>query len=183
MTDKPLQENDRNPLTDAETVVPSKTRRKQEAEKIKQLAMRLLDLSPSGLSRVPLDDSLRDEIREAGKMRSHGARKRQMLFIAKLLRRTDTTLVMEALDAMENDGRQATARQHRVEAWRDYLLDKGDEGLSQLLSDRHDVDIPALRALIRNARREEAASRPPASRRALFRLLRLMDENSPLPAQ
>jgi ribosome-associated protein len=183
MTDKPLQENDLNPSTDAETVIPSKTRRKQEAEKIKHLAMRLLDLSPSGLSRVPLDDSLRDEIREAGKMRSHGARKRQLLFIAKLLRRTDTTLVMEALDAMENDGRQATARQHRVEAWRDYLLDKGDEGLSRLLSDRHDVDIPALRALIRNARREEAGSRPPASRRALFRLLRLMDENSPLPAQ
>jgi len=38
-----------------------------------------------------------------------------------------------------------------------------------------------MRQLIRNAQREAAKGKPPSSSRALFRLLRDMDENDPLP--
>jgi ribosome-associated protein len=166
---------------DATDLLPSKTKRKQEADRIKTLAKTLLALSASKLQRIPLDPDMREELMDARKIRSNVARKRQMQFVAKLLRRTDTTPVLDALDAMENEGRLLTARHHRAEMWRDHLLATGDEGLSQLLTARHDVDIPAVRTLLRNAQREAAKGKPTTSSRTLFRLLRDLDENDPLP--
>lgn len=166
---------------DATDEPPSKTKRKHEADRIKTLTKTLLAMSASKLNRIPLDPDVREELMDARKIRSNVARKRQMQFVAKLLRRTDTTPVFDALDAMENEGRLLTARHHRAEAWRDHLLATGDKGLSQLLTERHDVDVPAVRALLRNAQREAAKGKPPASSRTLFRMLRDLDENQTLP--
>ena len=77
--------------------------------------------------------------------------------------------------------RQLTARQHRVENWRDFLLISGDTALGKLLQQRREADGQAIRQLIRNAQREVSRGKPPASSRALFRLLRVMDEDTPLP--
>ncbi len=74
-----------------------------------------------------------------------------------------------------------TARQHRSEAWRDFLLKSGDTALEQLLVQRRDADAQAIRQLIRNTHNEARREKPPASARALFRLLRDMDEKAPLP--
>ena len=68
-----------------------------------------------------------------------------------------------------------------MENWRDFLLESGDAALGKLLQQRHEADGQAIRQLIRNAQRESSKDKPPASARALFRLLRNMDENKPLP--
>lgn len=44
-----------------------------------------------------------------------------------------------------------------------------------------DLDGQALRQLLRNAQRERKAGKAPASARKLFRMLRALDEVSPLP--
>ena len=64
---------------------------------------------------------------------------------------------------------------HAIERWRVRLLD--DEGaLAEFLRDRPGADAQRLRTLIRNARTERDAGRPPKSYRELFRLLRDMIE-------
>jgi ribosome-associated protein len=50
-----------------------------------------------------------------------------------------------------------------------------------LLDARRDIDAQSLRQLVRNAGREAAAGKPPASARKLFRLLRDSDERDALP--
>jgi ribosome-associated protein len=130
---------------------------------------------------MPLEEPIREAVEEARQIRSNVARKRQLQFIAKLLRRTDTTVIFESIEAFNNEARQLTARQHRCEAWRDFLLESGDTALGRLLERRLEVDTQSIRQLIRNALREAERGKPPAASRALFRLLRDMDKNAPLP--
>ncbi len=161
--------------------IVSKSQRKRDAQVLKSLASELIRMSSSQLAKVPLNATIREAVQAARQIRSHVAGKRQLQFIAKQLRRIDATPIRETIDSFRNKARQQTARQHRVENWRDFLLDSGDTALGSLLQQRHEADGQAIRQLTRNAQREAAKGKSPASSRALFRLLRDLDENEPLP--
>jgi len=173
--------NRRKEKVSAEPGVVSKSQRKRDAQELKSLAGQLIGLSKARLAQVPLEGPVREAVEEARQIRSHVARKRQLQFIAKLLRRTDATEIFESIESFNNEARQLTARQHRSEAWRDFLLESGDTALGQLLEKHHKADAQAIRQLLRNAHREAQKGKPPASLRALFRLLRDLDEMTPLP--
>jgi len=162
--------------------IPSKSQRRREALEVRSLAARLIGLRPALLAQVPLDERVSEAISEAQRIRSNVARKRQLQFVAKLLRNTDLEPIAQALQDFERTARQTSARQHRAEAWRDCLLAGGDPALGELLHQRHDSDAQLIRQLIRKARQEADRGRPPAAARALFRALREMDEREPLPA-
>lgn len=159
----------------------SRSQKKREAQDIKALASRLIALKPAKLAQVPLDEQLVDEIERARNIRSNVARKRQLQYVAKLLRRGDVTPLEEALASFDDAARQLTARQHRSEAWRDHLIEAGDPAVGELIEKRRDADAQAIRQLVRNARREAGRNKPPAAARSLFRLLRELDESEPLP--
>ena len=159
----------------------SKSQRRREALEVRSLASQLISLSPSRLAEVPLDERLRSEIERARSNKSNVARKRQLQYVAKLLRREQLDTVLDALDSFENEARQLTARQHRVEAWRDALIESGDAAAGALLDRRRDADGQAIRQLVRNARREAQNNKPPAAARSLFKLLRDLDQAEPLP--
>jgi ribosome-associated protein len=167
-------------FSDEPTVV-SKSQRRRDALEVKSLGANLIALPPARLAAIEMDEDLRAAITEAGRIRSNVARKRQLQYVAKLLRRVDTEPILRALDDMDNEARQLTARQHRSEAWRDRLLETGDAALAGLMRERTDTDAQAIRQLLRNARNEAARGKPPAAARALFRLLRDMDEAEALP--
>ncbi len=173
--------NGRKEKLSRETEFISKSQRKRDAQLLKSLASELIRLSPSQLARVPLDSTIREAVQEARQIRAHVAGKRQLQFIAKQLRRIDATPIRETIDSFQNQARQLTVRQHRVENWRDFLLESGDAALGKLLQQRREADGQAIRQLIRNAQREASREKPPVSSRALFRLLRDMDENELLP--
>lgn len=162
--------------------ISSKSQRRREALAVKSLAARLIDLSPSLMAQVPLDESVRSAVSDAQRIRSNVARKRQLQFVAKLLRRTDLEPIVLALEDLEHLARRATARQHRAEAWRDRLLALGDPALGELMELHPDSDPQVIRQLVRKAQQESARGLPPAAARKLFRTLREMDESEPLPA-
>ena len=166
---------------DPASALTSKSQRRRDALEVKTLASRLIGLSPALLAQVPLDEPSRAAIGEARRIRSNVARKRQLQFVAKLLRRGNPDPIWEALEAIGADARQLSGRQHRAEAWRDRLVETGDSAISELARQRQDVDAQPLRQFIRKARQEADAGKPPAAARALFRLLREMDESEPLP--
>jgi len=165
----------------ADEPLVSKSQRRREALELKALASELTKLSPARLGRVPLDENVRAAIVETRQIRSHVARKRQLQYAAKLLRRIDPEPILQALEGFGGEARQLTGRQHRSEAWRDYLLERGDFAIGELMKQRADVDTQALRQLVRNAKKESERKKPPASARALFRTLRDMDEQEQLP--
>lgn len=159
----------------------SRSQQRREALEVKSLASRLIALPAARLARVPLDEQLRSEIEDARRMKSHGARKRQLQYVAKLMRRSDPEPILDTLESFENEARHLTARHHRSEAWRDFLLENGDRAVGSLLEKRRDADAQAIRQLLRNAAREASGNKPPAAARSLFKLLRELDEAEALP--
>jgi ribosome-associated protein len=157
----------------------SKSQLKRDAQAKKDLASELLELSKSQLGKVPLDEDIRLAIEQARAFRSHGARRRQLLYVAKLIRRIDPSPIIEALEGFHSEALALTGRHHRSEAW-DFLLHRG-YGAWSLLQQRTEADAQSLRQLTRNAAVELNAGKPPASARALFRVLRDMDLEQPLP--
>jgi ribosome-associated protein len=165
-----------------ETEEVSKSQLKREALSKRSLASELIALGNKQFADAPLDEDLRDEIRDARKITSHVARKRQLMYVGKKLRLLDTSEIEQYLENLKNNASQLTQKHHNAESWRDYLLANGDQGLAEFLHLRPDADRQALRQLIRNAGNEMKKGKPPTSARALFRMLREMDSPSPLPS-
>ena len=162
--------------------VPSKSQRKREVRVLFELARDMAAMSDRQLSSLPVEPDLRDAIVLARGIKSHVARKRQVQFIAKMMRKRDVQLIQEAIAAQELAARQLTGRHHRTEAWRDCLLSGGNDVLTELVKQRKTSDVQALRHLIRNARKEASLGKPSASARKLFKLLRDMESEQALPA-
>jgi len=167
---------------DDEELPPSKSQLKREAREKFDLGRELCELPEKVLLTLPLEDRVLQAVQFTRSVRSNVARKRELGFLAKLLRSADVAPVLEALEARQTAARSMNARHHRAEAWRDLLLAGGNTALELLLAQRQDVDVPALRQLVRNAQAEASRNKPPASARKLFRMLRDLDETSTLPA-
>lgn len=151
--------------------LPSKTRRKQEMHDLQALGEQLVEINNERLRQLTLTDNLLAAIIEAKRITTHGARRRQMQYIGKLMRTIDATPIQAKLDEWSGATRAQNAKFHQLERWRERLL-ADDLALSELARDHPIADIQKIRTLIRNARKEEAAGQPPKNSRALFRELR-----------
>lgn len=150
---------------------PSKSQRKRDMHALQDIGEQLVDLNKDRLNQLDLPENLRDAVVEARRIHAHGARRRQMQYIGKLMRTIDATPIQAKLDEWNGASREQNAKFHMLERWRDRLLAE-DEALSELARDCAAADIQKIRTLIRNARKEQAAGKPPKSSRALFVELR-----------
>lgn len=164
--------------TDEETgeyLAPSRSQQRREALDVLALAATLAELEPGRLAKLPVPEHLLPHIAETRRITSHIARKRQLAFLAKQMRREDEDVldaIRDALDAGGEAARQETALLHRAERWRERLLDAGDPALGELLAEFPQADRQKLRQLVRNALDERARNRPPRAFRELFREVR-----------
>ena len=149
----------------------SRTKKKQQVEELQKLGAALVELAPAQLAALPLPADLMGAVRDARRITSHEARRRQLQYIGKLMRKTDPEPVRAALAEVAGRSAAARARQKRLEHWRERLIGD-DDALTALAAEHPGADLQALRALIRNARKEIAESRPPRAQRELFRLIR-----------
>jgi len=160
----------------------SRSQNRREALEVLALGEKLVDLTAAQLARLPIPEDLLEHIEYSKRITSHGARKRQLAFLAKQMRREDdATLdaIRDALEANSETSKRAVALMHRIERWRERLLAEGDAALAELLDEYPGADRQELRTLVRNALAEKAKNKPPRAFRELYQVLRdLM-----LPAQ
>ncbi|WP_305804701.1 ribosome biogenesis factor YjgA [Stenotrophomonas sp. YIM B06876] len=153
----------------------SRSQNRREALEILALGEKLVELTPAQLSRLPIPEDLMPHIEYTKRITAHGARKRQLAFLAKQMRREeDDTLqaIRDALDANSETSRREVAILHRVEHWRERLMAEGDAALTALLDEHPDADRQQLRTLVRNAQAEKARNKPPRAFREIFQVLR-----------
>lgn len=156
--------------TDAE-LEPSKTRRKRDMHALQSLGERLATLNTQQLDQLALPEALLEAVKALQRIRERGALRRQRQFIGKLMRTIDVGPIKAKLDAWSGESRLETARLHAIEHWRERLL-ADDEALPEFIQAFPSCDVQVLRTTIRNARVEQAASKPPKHVRQLFRLVR-----------
>lgn len=158
---------------------PSRSQRRRDALAVFELGERLVALTDAQLAQLPLDQELRDEVEKTRRITQQIARKRQLQYLAKIMRRHEDELpaLRAALDHDRQLARRETAELHRLEEWRERLIDEGDEALGELLQRFPQADRQQLRRLARQARSERHENRPPHAFRELFRLLRELFDN------
>jgi len=81
---------------------PSKSARKREHQALQKLGEELITIRRSDLDSLPLDDTLRDAVREAGEIKAHGALRRQKQYIGKLMRNIDPEPIRAGLQKLRH---------------------------------------------------------------------------------
>lgn len=153
-------------------VVKSKSQLKREMHALQSLGEELVNLSKDQFEKITLPEELHDAVVEARNIHQHGAHKRQLQFIGKLMRGIDPEPIQEQLDTLKGQSAQAAHTLHSIEHWRDQLLENGDQVLENFVEQYPQTDRQHIRQLLRNAHKEIRANKPPKSTRALFRYLR-----------
>lgn len=153
---------------------PSRSQQRREALDVLALAKTLMELSEGALEQIPFSESLRQQVDFARSITAHIARKREMQFLAKHLRKAEDELpaIRKAVAANKLDKRRQSAALHRAEQWRDRLLAGQDDDLNAALDAFPSLDRQTLRQLVRQARQEAERGQPPAAARKVFKLLR-----------
>ncbi|WP_140718893.1 MULTISPECIES: ribosome biogenesis factor YjgA [Gammaproteobacteria] len=153
----------------------SRGQKRREALEVLALGEKLVALTPAQLARLPIPEDLLPHIAEAKRITSHIAHKRQLAYLAKQMRREDDEVleaIRDALDANSETSRREVAVMHRIEAWRERLIEEGDAALAALLDEYPAADRQHLRQLVRNAAEERARNKPPRAFREIYQVLR-----------
>lgn len=159
------------PESDAAPERISKSQHKRDMAALQSLGASLLDLPQAQVDALPISTELAAALREARRITSHEARRRQVQYIGKLMRAEDPAPIRAALAAAAGQSSAARARQRQLEQWRERLI-ADDAALTAFAIEHPAADLQVLRTLIRNARREIAGAHPPRAQRELFRLVR-----------
>lgn len=160
-----------------EFLSPSRSQNRREALETLALGEKLVSLTPAQLSKLPVPEALLPHIQECKRITAHVAHKRQLAFLAKQMRREDEAAMDALRDALDENGetaRREIAAMHRIEHWRDRLLDDGDAALAELIGEYPSADRQRLRQLVRNTLEERKRNKPPHSFRELYRELRAL---------
>lgn len=158
-----------------ETELPSRSQRRREALDTLALAEQLVTLTPARISTLELPEEVRAEIKHIRGITARSARKRQLAYLAKLMRRHDDDAFATARAVLGNDRqhqREEAAVFQRAELLREQLLGDDKEVLTAFIDQHPHVDRQRLSALVRQARAERKRDKPPRAARELFRLLR-----------
>lgn len=158
-------------MADNDDAPVSKSQRKRDALALQALADELVRLPPSQLDGMPLPAELREAVSSTRAL-ARGAYRRQLRYLGRLLRETDAEPIKRAVESFRQASHEDKARLTRLERWRERLMEEGDPAVAELLDTYPGADTQQLRQLVRNARKERAAGRPPRSFRQLFRFLR-----------
>jgi ribosome-associated protein len=141
--------------------VPSRSDLKKESEALQKLGADLLTLRSDLFNKLELSDKLVEAMQEAKRITNFEGKRRQMQFVGKLMRLLDESVIeaaRQALDEQRNGSARETLALHQVETWRDRLIAE-DDALTEWLSLHADTDVQALRALIRQARKDVASQK------------------------
>ncbi len=154
-------------MQDSVPLEDSKSKRKRQMIALQKLGELLVELPAAQLSQIPLDNVLKEAIIAARSFPSHGAKRRQLQYIGRLMREIeDISPIQSALDKFALKSQQSKAQFHKIERWRDKLIAEDDAALQEFLSQFPDADRQQLRQLIRNAKKQEQPNKD------LFRFLK-----------
>lgn len=150
----------------------SKSEMKREMERLLKLGEQLSELPASLWEIFGLSDTLIAALEESKRIKQHGAKKRHLHYIGKLMREEDKDAIQHQLDLLDPSSEAYGRRQRQMEMWRTRLL-QDDQSLQEFIEQHPDVDRQQLRNLVRSARKasgENQLSTPAAKK--LFQFIK-----------
>ena len=142
----------------------TRTDRKVESDALQDLGEALLGLRPKLLEPLQLPEKLMEALAEHKRLTNFEAKRRQMQFIGKLMRKLEDSQVEAAKAALEEQRTGVSVEQTNIlvaEQWRDRLIDN-DDNLGIWLDQFPATDVQQVRTLMRQVRKDEATAKQKA---------------------
>ena len=154
----------------ADDEVASKSAGKREAKRLTDLAVSIASLPDAEFNNIELPDDLRAAMLDYRRFRAHGARKRQSLFLGKLMRKIDTEALAAALARIQGEDNASKFRHAQTERWREALLAEPD-ALTRYLDAHPNADRQAVRQAVAGVAKARDEDTRRARSRKLYRVL------------
>jgi len=139
---------------DKELELPSKTRLKQDATDLQQLGQKLTNYSSAVLRKLSLNKVLISALEEFNRLpNSHGARRRQLQFIGKLMRDLDYDAVMKNIDDLESGHLRKKKKPSAAKLLCEAILKSGDAEINVALEQYPQLNRQTMRQLYRGHNR------------------------------
>ena len=143
----------------------TRTDRKKDSDGRQELGVELLTLRNDLTERLHaqghMTDLLRDALAEARRITNFEGKRRQMQYVGKLMRKLSEESVAAVKDAL-NEQRMGSTKDtlalHLAESWRDRLMAE-DTALQEWMNEYPGTDSQQLRALVRQARKDDATTK------------------------
>jgi ribosome-associated protein len=143
----------------------SRTDRKKDSDDRQDLGVELLTLRTELMDRLNsqghITDLLREALAEARRITNFEGKRRQMQYVGKLMRKLSEESVAAVKDAL-NEQRMGSTKDtlalHLAESWRDRLM-ADDAALQEWMNDYPSTDSQQLRALVRQARKDDVTTK------------------------
>lgn len=113
--------------------ISSRTEQKKSMQQYVTIGQQLLELSDQQLDTIPLNADIIDALQVAKKINVGNALKRQLSFLAKLIRKNKPEAIQAALDNQAQKNKQYDQISQKAERWRDRLLAEENEALSEFI--------------------------------------------------
>jgi len=161
--------NDEN---DQEIEYISKSQMKREMLALQDLGERLVALHREQLNQLDLPEELMSAILMAQSIGKRGAKKRQLQYIGRIMRNVDADHILQEYNRVTLHSAESINQLHRIEKWREKLIESGDEALSEFISEFPGADRQQLRSLVRSTVQERHSNSPPKHFRRLFQFIK-----------
>jgi ribosome-associated protein len=155
----------------------SKSQMKREMLALQELGEKLVALSADQLGQMDLPTTLADALSQAQSIKKHGAKKRQLQYVGRLMRDVDADDIQNQLDKLTRQSVESINQLHKIEKWRERLISDGDAALTEFLTEYPTVDRQQLRTLVRSAIQEREKGKPPKFFRKIFQFIKLYVES------
>ncbi len=137
--------------SDQEFDGPSKSQRKREAHQLQDLGTRLSSCTEAQLRVLQLPEKTITAIAEYNRLpNSHGARRRQMQFIGKLMRKSDFEQLNTALERLERTEPHKPKPLSQSKQWAADILLNGDQDINSLMASFPHIERQKLRQFYRD---------------------------------
>ena len=138
--------------------LPSRSQLKRDSQELRDMGAQLVQMPNAHLNKIAMDNTLLAAIKEARRLKSNDARRRQIQYIGKLMRNMDLTEIRHSVEKLNHQSQ--TFRQHfaMLEQWRDRLIDEGNDAIEEFLTAFPNADRQQIRNLSRQAGREKNSS-------------------------
>ena len=145
---------------DTELELPSKTQLKQDATDLQQLGQKLTSYSSAVLRKLSLNGVVISALEEFNRLpNSHGARRRQLQFIGKLMRNLDYDAVMKSIDDLESGHLRKKKKPSAAKLLCEAILESGDAEINVALEQYPQLNRQTIRQLYREHNRAAETSR------------------------
>ena len=143
----------------------SRTDRKKDSDDRQELGVALLTLRNDLTERLHgqghMSDQLREALAETRRITNFEGKRRQMQYVGKLMRKLSEESIEAVKDAL-NEQRMGSTKDtlalHVAEGWRDRLM-ADDSAVQEWMNAYPGTDSQQLRALVRQARKDDATTK------------------------